>query len=356
MSWNCNVGCSLVRGHPSDIYIYLFSERTFYSRQVLLPGTTHAMGLGFRIARWSSSGGMCFTSMEGSNSLSNVLREAVINSIAPFDTHQQLRPDDPFGECPVCTPLSGPDARRCHHVQGVLQEEETDDFKLAVFLQKVVKEAIDHYDRISHGMVSKAKTSTSFDGAWFTLTPTKLLHNKGLYKMTLNATEVVNARVIIQVKKMALERTDSLKHLASVAVTRFLKPDMKKLCLYQLSNARVACRRCVSPDCHCSESPDCFCPVLYASVVPCSDCSKYCSSNLYWGQWSQPGLDEVEKELSKLCIPSVLRKQIIETVVWLNWISSEECERLPSYLTDYCMAKSLPLPFPIQWWELHEYI
>ena len=314
------------------------------------------MGLGFRIARWSSSGGMCFTSMEGSGSLTEVLQQAVINSIAPFDTLQELRPDDPFGECEVCAPLSGPDARSCHHVQGVLQDGEKDDFKLATFLKKVVKEAIDHYDRISHGMVSSAKTSTSFDGTWFILTPSQLLHNKGLYKMTLNAAEVINARVIIQVKKMSLDRVDSLKHLASIAVTRSLKPEMKKLCLYQLSNAKVACRRCVSANCRCSESPDCFCPVLYTSVVPCSGCSMYCSSNLYWGQWSQPGLVEVEKELRKLGLPGVLRRQLIETEVWFKWISSSECERLPSYLIDYCMAKSLPLAFPIEWWKLHDYI
>ena len=315
------------------------------------------MGLGFRIARWSSGSEMCFTSLEGSQSLTKVLQKAVTNSIAPFDTLQELRPDDPFGECEVCAPVHGPDGRRCHHVHGVLHDNERDDLKLAAFLKKVVKQAIGHFDRISQRMVSRNKTATSFDGEWFIFAPTHHLHNKGLYKMTLNAAGVVNARVILQVKKMSLDRTDSLKHLATIAVTRSLKPDMKKLCLFQISNTNVACRRCVSPNCRCCQWPDCFCPVLYSNgVIPCSDCSMYCSSHLYWGQWSQPGLDEVERELGKLGVPDVLRRQLIETEVWFNWISSVECERLPSYLIDYCMATSLPLSFPIQWWDLHEYI
>ena len=341
---------------PENGYISLHSKKILLTHPVLLTGTIHTMGLGFRIARWSTCGDMCFTSLEGSYSLKKVLQDAVINSIAPFDTPQELRPDDPHGECEVCVPLFGPDARQCHHVHGVLQGKEKDDFKLARFLEKVVKEAIEHFDRISRGMVSRTKTPTTFDGTWFILTPTQLLHNNGLYKMTLDAAGVMNARVIIQVKKMTLDRTDSLEHLASIAVTRSLKPEMKKLCLFQTSNAKVACRRCVSPDCRCCESPDCFCPVLYTSVVPCSDCSTSCSSNEYWGLWSQPGLDEVQIELRRLGLPDVLRKRLIETEVWLNWTSSLKCDRLSSYLIDYCMANPHPLPFPINWWDQHDFI
>ena len=221
------------------------------------------------------------------------------------------------------------------------------NLELSRFLKTVIGEALDHFDKLTRGAVSRNKKGTSLDESWFSLSPARVLLNNGFYKMTLDLGGLVDVRAIIQVKKMTLDRADSLEHLASLAVAKSLNHEIKELCLFQFE---WICRKCVqTEDCTCCRSEPCWCAgALRWCNLPCT--STFC------GLWSQPALHEVQGELSKLGLPEILIKRVVETVVWQDWTSSLKCTRLPHCLIDYCAGNSIPLPFPINWWGLQDYI